>query len=938
MSNFRAYNKVLCPELWDNYQHLDPRVRVNLLRMAYDFYEKPKFPAKIIDVYLMGSIANYNWSPDSDIDVHVIIDYNQLKMLPETANKVVKIASAQWNLEHEISVKGHKVELNIQNFTEKKPHVTGIYSLVKDVWIRKPFLETPQIDKQTVQVQFMGMKKYLGDVIASKNRETMKEAKTYIDAYRQYGLDNHGELSIENIVFKILRSRGIIKSLKDAINITYDQEMSVKEAVKDTPRLSIKPPDHRGVIGIYLGNIKFAQMYKPGPGWGDWSGKWVLNRERPSIDMGFPNLDKGYNTPDELLADMNRILPTLKNAKKEHIDAPVEESWHDSNSDIIVGTFDVDDIIRAKKGGTHDKNFNFRGFSDWRYNEFTGLIYWKGDWSEHSKHQERMVREYLENEGYKVKGQVPLEGDFNDSDDAGDEFAQRWNDAHGVYSENIVEDRISKFNSQLQKIKQHGSSLNKKMRLIENGYRPQIVIDSEDNYILSGHIDLMAAHKLNNKNISVKYITKPFLFENKIKEIFNPNLPIELKQSGDNYSSNFEYNKEQYEVNIDLLNNLKNAYDVRFKKLSNIDKITDLKSAMNQIQSIYGNSNLNDELKIYSYVISTVNKFIKEHSPAILFFYTNNPQKHRIYDKIIRKYLPSNYKCKTEEYVGQQEKQYVIGVIDKNVKFKDSESVQEGYGAGIPEEDRLKITNDDGEVRRWQIKSKDAPKTPKMTDEVVLAVTDYDEPQKGNCLTEGLIEESKFRGEWWFGDGTAMFADGDVGDINHEGMVIDRLKREIIDALGGDASNDEHAGDFDDYADEIFEHIGDEFTPEELEDWNDRSYFNAIKSYITRTGSVELKEKFLYAYSSNKDARDYALKYWNWQRVKGNVIQTHTLSARDIHNIINGLWDAYGEELDDPEAVFYIEVMATRSFYEDIPWQVLKKGDPTSLNAYRTRY
>src|SRR5271169_4883113 len=106
MANFRIYNETLCPDLWDSAQHLTPQVRMNLLRMAYDFYQKTKFKAPVIDVYLMGSIANYNWTADSDVDVHVMIDYSKLQMPPDTAAKAIKTAGAQWNIEHEVTVKG----------------------------------------------------------------------------------------------------------------------------------------------------------------------------------------------------------------------------------------------------------------------------------------------------------------------------------------------------------------------------------------------------------------------------------------------------------------------------------------------------------------------------------------------------------------------------------------------------------------------------------------------------------------------------------------------------------------------------------------------------------------------------------------------------------------------------------------------------------------
>lgn len=227
--SFRIYNDTLCPALWDESLQLDPEVRVGLLKVAGDFYEKTGFKAPIIDIYLMGSIANYNWTPDSDADVHVIIDYNQLQMPPETVKEVVRTIASQWNAEHEVTVKGHKVELNFQNVKEQKPHVTGIYSLKFGQWVRQPVHQNVQINKMLVQAKYKAMRKYVEAVINSGDREAMKQAKKYIDAFRQYGLDTAGELSVENVVFKALRAKGFLTKLKNSIVQVYDKETSVAE-------------------------------------------------------------------------------------------------------------------------------------------------------------------------------------------------------------------------------------------------------------------------------------------------------------------------------------------------------------------------------------------------------------------------------------------------------------------------------------------------------------------------------------------------------------------------------------------------------------------------------------------------------------------------------------------------------------------------------------
>lgn len=292
-ASFRVYNETLCPDMWDQYKHLDGRIRSSLLRIAYDFYEKTEFKAPILDIYLMGSIANYNWTPESDADVHIIIDFNQLQMPTDTAKEVVKTASSKWNDEHEITVKTHKIELNIQSNKEEKPYVTGIYSLIKDAWVRNPVMQRVEINKPEVQAKYAQMKKYLESVIRTGDRDAMKGAKKYLDALRQYGLDTRGELSTENLVFKILRSKGIIKMLKDAIVTTYDKEMSVKEAfmdqIPDAPYLIVGVTDgnDKSVSGITMGSEGHGNLQT--------SGKWTSMDNPPYVTWRYKgNTDTLY--------------------------------------------------------------------------------------------------------------------------------------------------------------------------------------------------------------------------------------------------------------------------------------------------------------------------------------------------------------------------------------------------------------------------------------------------------------------------------------------------------------------------------------------------------------------------------------------------------------------------------------------------------------------
>lgn len=220
---------------------------------------------------------------------------------------------------------------------------------------------------------------------------------------------------------------------------------------------------------------------------------------------------------------------------------------------------------------------------------------------------------------------------------------------------------------------------------------------------------------------------------------------------------------------------------------------------------------------------------------------------------------------------------------------------------------------------------------------------------------KSLLLESAIQGEWWFQDGQAVFADGDVGDINHEGMVLDSLRRQILDDLGVDTGKYDFSPELSDLKDDIFQNIGDDLTPEELALWQEDEINEVIISYLTRQGNKNIKDIIYYirghdVNGKTLDIRNYALVHWGWQRVKRNVIQTQTLSSKDLSNIVSGLNDAYNDKLEetDPtnitdenplgEHTFNIEVMSTRSWYQDIPWSVLEKKNSMALNPYRQRY
>ena len=131
----------------------DQELRNKLLKIAEEFYKGLKFEAPIQDIQLTGSLANYNWTDKSDLDVHVLIDFSVIDDNTELVKKAVDGLRFIWNLRHKIKIRGFDTEFYIQDINE--PHTaSGLFSLLNNKWIRIPKYNPPEIDYRDVEEKF----------------------------------------------------------------------------------------------------------------------------------------------------------------------------------------------------------------------------------------------------------------------------------------------------------------------------------------------------------------------------------------------------------------------------------------------------------------------------------------------------------------------------------------------------------------------------------------------------------------------------------------------------------------------------------------------------------------------------------------------------------------------------------------------------------------
>ena len=224
----------LNPKIWDNDNTLNKEVREKLLAVATEFIDFLGVPILVEDIIFTGSLSNYNWSKYSDIDLHIVADFNQFSdnMLP-LYEELFKVKKTLFNTDHDIKIFGYEVELYVQD-SHAAHFSSGVYSVLKDEWNNKPKKENIKVDKNLINEKSKQWMEIIdtaldaaSDVTADDARDILKKIREKLKKYRTCGLETKGEYSDENLVFKVLRRNGYIEKIMNFENDVVDKELSL---------------------------------------------------------------------------------------------------------------------------------------------------------------------------------------------------------------------------------------------------------------------------------------------------------------------------------------------------------------------------------------------------------------------------------------------------------------------------------------------------------------------------------------------------------------------------------------------------------------------------------------------------------------------------------------------------------------------------------------
>ena len=232
--------KELNPKIWvkeGNSYVLNSEVREKLLETANIFIDFLDVDVIVTDIIMIGSIVNYNWSKYSDIDLHIVVNYNQFNQNSEDLYvEFFDLKKIVFNQKHNISLYGYDVECFVQD-EKTEAFSSGVYSILYDMWANKP-KETnlKSIDFELLKEKANQWMRIIDGVVDNIDDENPDEIKNIVKKYkeklkkfRSCGLEKNGEMSFENLVFKMLRRNGYIEKLYNVPTEIIDKKLSMKQ-------------------------------------------------------------------------------------------------------------------------------------------------------------------------------------------------------------------------------------------------------------------------------------------------------------------------------------------------------------------------------------------------------------------------------------------------------------------------------------------------------------------------------------------------------------------------------------------------------------------------------------------------------------------------------------------------------------------------------------
>lgn len=201
-------------------------VREAFLDIAAKFKATLSLNIEPIDLYFTGSSANYNYTPVSDIDLHLVYNFEEIGVNAEILTKYFIAKKQLFNSNYSINVKGLPVEMGVENINE--PIVSSaIYSVIEDKWLLEPEAVEKVLPRLDTDM-FYSLVQEIEDAIETHDSKEIGKVWDKLYDIRKDSLAKEGEFGKGNAIFKRLRNLGYLDRIKKAYYSNASDELSLE--------------------------------------------------------------------------------------------------------------------------------------------------------------------------------------------------------------------------------------------------------------------------------------------------------------------------------------------------------------------------------------------------------------------------------------------------------------------------------------------------------------------------------------------------------------------------------------------------------------------------------------------------------------------------------------------------------------------------------------
>jgi hypothetical protein len=246
------FHDELNPLLFDENNKLKPNIKKQLLIITDDFVEYMGIPDLAIeDVIITGSNVAFTYTPHSDIDLHILVDFSELSE-SDVYKELFNAKKMLYNDTYKITIRDIPVEVYVQDTAQAHTSL-GEYSIYQDKFTRFPTRKRANLDEISAEHKFERLEQLAIEGLKSQDIEKVKHVLSIIKRYRQAGLDTKGEFGPENLAFKAIRSKGYFQSLFNLRNDLKAKGLSIEEELL---RRTFEES-----IGVYNSEVNLAEDY-----------------------------------------------------------------------------------------------------------------------------------------------------------------------------------------------------------------------------------------------------------------------------------------------------------------------------------------------------------------------------------------------------------------------------------------------------------------------------------------------------------------------------------------------------------------------------------------------------------------------------------------------------------------------------------------------------